>query len=53
MLHASCFKDGDRVRHEVFGDGLIVASQGDIITVAFSKAGLKKLSASIANLEKI
>ncbi|MFZ2975188.1 MAG: UvrD-helicase domain-containing protein [Candidatus Moraniibacteriota bacterium] len=53
MLHASCFKDGDRVRHEVFGDGLIVASQGDIITVAFSKAGLKKLSTSIAHLEKI
>jgi len=47
------FKDGDRVRHEVFGDGLIVASAGDIITVAFSKAGLKKLSASIVHLEKI
>ncbi|MFA6159767.1 MAG: UvrD-helicase domain-containing protein [Parcubacteria group bacterium] len=47
------FKDGDRVRHEVFGDGLIVASAGDIITVAFSKSGLKKLSTSIAHLEKI
>ncbi|HAT73716.1 MAG: ATP-dependent DNA helicase pcrA [Candidatus Moranbacteria bacterium GW2011_GWF2_36_839] len=47
------FKDGDRVRHEVFGDGLIVASAGDIITVAFSKTGLKKLSISIAQLEKI
>lgn len=47
------FTDGDRVRHETFGDGLIVASQGDVITVAFSKAGLKKLSASIAPLKKI
>ena len=53
MLHVSCFKDGDRVRHEVFGDGLIVASAGDIITVAFSKSGLKKLSASIAPIKKI
>ena len=47
------FKDGDRVRHEIFGEGLIVATAGDIITVAFSKVGLKKLSASIAPLKKI
>lgn len=47
------FKDGERVRHEVFGDGMIVASQGDILTVAFSKTGLKKLSASIAPLKKV
>ncbi len=47
------FKDGDRVHHQDFGDGLIVASQGDIITVAFSQVGLKKLSASIAPLKKI
>jgi DNA helicase II / ATP-dependent DNA helicase PcrA len=53
MLHVSCFKDGDRISHEIFGDGMIVATQGDVITVAFSKAGLKKLSASIAPLKKI
>jgi len=47
------FIDGDRVRHEIFGDGLIVGSQGDTLTVAFSKSGLKKLSASIAPLKKI
>ncbi|PIP27879.1 MAG: ATP-dependent DNA helicase PcrA [Candidatus Moranbacteria bacterium CG23_combo_of_CG06-09_8_20_14_all_35_22] len=47
------FTDGDRVSHETFGEGLIVASQGDIITVAFSKSGLKKLSASIAPIKKI
>ncbi|OGI35472.1 MAG: hypothetical protein A2259_02495 [Candidatus Moranbacteria bacterium RIFOXYA2_FULL_43_15] len=50
---ATRFKDGDRVSHEVFGEGMIVASQGEIITVAFGKAGLKKLSASIAPLRKI
>jgi len=53
QTHNSIFKDGDRVKHETFGEGLIVASAGDIITVAFSKAGLKKLSASIAPLKKI
>lgn len=52
-LHAPLFKDGDKVHHEIFGDGMVVASQGDVITVAFSKAGLKKLSASVAPLRKI
>ena len=47
------FKDGDRVYHEVFGEGTIVATQGDILTVAFSKSGLKILSALIAPLRKI
>ena len=47
------FQDGDKVRHEIFGNGMIVATQGDIITVAFSKVGLKKLSVSIAPLRKI
>jgi len=47
------FKGGERVRHEVFGDGLVIASQGDVLTVAFSKAGLKKLSASVAPLKKV
>ena len=47
------FHDGDRVRHAEFGDGMVVASQGDIITVAFAKVGLKKLSASIAPLRKV
>jgi DNA helicase II / ATP-dependent DNA helicase PcrA len=51
-LHAPCFKDGDRVHHEIFGDGMVVATQGDVITVAFSKVGLKKLSANIAPLKK-
>ena len=47
------FKDGERVRHETFGDGLIISAQGDILTVAFRKVGLKKLSASVAPLKKI
>jgi DNA helicase-2/ATP-dependent DNA helicase PcrA len=46
------FKDGDKVFHEIFGDGIVVAVQGDIVTVAFSKAGLKMLSSSIAPLIK-
>ena len=53
MFQVSSFKDGDRVKHDMFGDGLIIASQGDILTIAFSRVGLKKLSASIAPLKKI
>jgi len=52
-LQVTSFKDGNRVIHEVFGEGIIVASQGDTLTVAFSKSGLKKLSASIAPLKKV
>ena len=47
------FKDGDMVRHEVFGEGRIVGSQGDVITIAFYKVGLKKLSASVAPIKKV
>jgi DNA helicase-2/ATP-dependent DNA helicase PcrA len=47
------FRDGDRVNHEVFGDGLVISSQGGVLTVAFSKFGLKKLSASLAKLKKL
>jgi len=47
------FKDGDRVEHSVFGSGLIISSQGDILTIAFKKVGLKKISATVAPLRKI
>ena len=52
VIHNSKFKDGDRVQHALFGNGLIVATQGNIITVAFSGAGLKKLDVTIAPLKK-
>lgn len=49
----SDFKDGDRVFHEVFGNGLVISVQGDVLTIAFSKTGLKKLSAAVAPLKKL
>ncbi|HPN96353.1 MAG TPA: UvrD-helicase domain-containing protein [Candidatus Moranbacteria bacterium] len=52
VLRTVCFKDGDKVTHETFGEGMIVSSQGDILTIAFKKVGLKKLAASIAPLIK-
>jgi len=47
------YKGGERVRHEIFGDGLVISAQGDVLTIAFSKVGLKKLSASVAPLRRI
>jgi DNA helicase-2/ATP-dependent DNA helicase PcrA len=47
------FKGGEKVRHAEFGDGIVVSASGDTITVAFKKAGIKRLSAEFANLKKI
>ena len=48
-----CYKGDERIRHEKFGPGLVISSQGDIITVAFKMAGLKKIAVSSAPIEKI
>lgn len=52
-INQQSFKDGERVEHSKFGSGLIISAKGDILTIAFSKVGLKKLSASIAPLKKV
>jgi len=52
-LPKESFKCGDRVKHDIFGSGTVVAIQGDIMTVAFSGVGLKKLSITVAPLKKM
>ncbi|MCX6762712.1 MAG: ATP-binding domain-containing protein, partial [Candidatus Moranbacteria bacterium] len=47
------FSDGQRVRHNAFGEGVVISTQGEIITIAFMKAGIKKLSTEFAGLEKV
>jgi DNA helicase-2/ATP-dependent DNA helicase PcrA len=51
------FQVGDRVRHPTFGPGLVMQSTPagtDVeVTVVFEKAGVKKLLASMARLEKM
>lgn len=46
-------KDGDRVRHETFGEGLAISVRDGVATIAFKKSGLKKLSLEFAKLQKI
>lgn len=49
------FRDGDRVVHSAFGEGVVVERRGDLVTVAFvdKKIGIKKFAANIAPLEKL
>lgn len=49
------FKDGDKVSHPKFGEGIVVQITGGIVVVAFNdpKVGIKKLAVSIAPLSKI
>ncbi|MFH1012567.1 MAG: 3'-5' exonuclease, partial [Candidatus Peregrinibacteria bacterium] len=48
------FRDGDKVVHVSFGQGIVVERRGDLVTVAFAdkKFGIKKFASSIAPLEK-
>lgn len=46
-------KDGDRVRHPKFGDGIVVSARGDTVTAAFAGYGTKTLLLSMAPLEKV
>lgn len=49
------FKDGDKVAHASFGEGIVVERRGDLVTIAFKDKvyGIKKFAANIAPLEKI
>jgi DNA helicase-2/ATP-dependent DNA helicase PcrA len=49
------YRDGDRVRHQRFGEGTVVSSKltrdDEEVTVAFPDQGIKRLLASLADLE--
>ena len=49
------FKDGDRVRHATFGEGVVAERRGDLVTIAFKNPlyGIKKFAVNIAPLEKL
>lgn len=51
------FKAGERVRHPLFGEGLVVSSRltnGDEeVSVVFADVGLKRLSLAFAKLERL
>jgi len=52
-INPEIYKDGDRIKHREFGEGIIISTNGDLATIVFKKTGIKKLSLSFAKLEKI
>jgi DNA helicase-2/ATP-dependent DNA helicase PcrA len=44
---------GDRIKHAEYGEGTILQIAGDVLVVAFSGKGVKKIVASVAPIEKI
>lgn len=48
-------RDGDKVVHTSFGEGIVVSVEGEVATVAFKdpKVGIKRLALSVAPLIKI
>jgi DNA helicase-2/ATP-dependent DNA helicase PcrA len=46
-------RPGDQIRHDIFGDGIVVKIDGDELTAAFAGHGSKKLSLSFAPLQKL
>jgi DNA helicase II / ATP-dependent DNA helicase PcrA len=51
------FNSGDRVKHQSFGEGMVLESRiqdnDEIVVIEFKSVGLKRLAASLANLEII
>lgn len=51
--YADDYEEGDRIEHQLFGPGVIVGVDGDVVAVHFKKVGIKKLNASLAPLKKL
>jgi len=48
------FKVGDKVKHKIFGSGIVVSYDGKFVTIAFSvEYGVKKLLANHPSIEKL
>jgi len=45
--------EGDKVSHNKFGEGLVLAVDGGTVTIAFDSVGVKKLAKDIAPIKKI
>lgn len=46
------FSVGDTVRHQLFGTGTIIATEGPLLKISFGSKGVKTLNASFAPLQK-
>ena len=51
--NVSGYKAGTKVRHQKFGEGIVIKMDGDIAEVAFKGVGIKKLAVKYAPMEII
>ncbi|MBE6033008.1 MAG: ATP-binding protein [Clostridiales bacterium] len=52
-LKASDLKEGDRVKHAKFGEGMVLELNEKTVSIVFDSAGVKKLALGVAPLEKV
>lgn len=50
---AKDLRPGDMVEHQQFGNGLVIALEGSLVSVAFKRAGVKKMMLGVAPLRKV
>lgn len=50
---AKDLRPGDMVEHQQFGNGLVIAVDGTLVSVAFKRAGVKKMMLGVAPLKKV
>ncbi len=50
---ATDLRPGDMVEHSQFGGGLVISVEGKLVSVAFKRAGVKKMMLGIAPLKKV
>ncbi|QQR78460.1 MAG: UvrD-helicase domain-containing protein [Candidatus Moraniibacteriota bacterium] len=50
---AKDLRPGDMVEHQQFGNGLVIALDGSLVSVAFKRAGVKKMMLGVAPLRKV
>jgi DNA helicase-2/ATP-dependent DNA helicase PcrA len=51
--YAPDLNEGDTVRHNVFGIGVVLEVHGDVVAINFKDKGIKKLNTGFAPLEKL
>lgn len=55
--NAVTFADGDRVKHKIFGSGIVLSSVSTgndfLLEVQFDRVGIKKIMANFAKIEKV
>ncbi len=47
------WRDGDKVKHKYFGEGIVVSVDEELVTVAFAGVGVKKLAKAVVELKKV